>query len=106
MSHGLMNQLITDKNFSKKCPIGPFRLEKIFLGILSVIGGPKGTVSKKLKKKFFEPEGHFRTFFRKIFLSTITSGKFYVDPENLNAWVKWGQNVISSENNSSHDVNF
>ena len=63
--------------------IGPFRLGKFFLGILSVIGGPKGTVSKKLKKNFFEPEGHFRTFFRKIFLSTMTIGKFYVDPEIL-----------------------
>ena len=73
---------------SYECSIGLFRLEKIFLGILSVIGGPKGTVSKNLKK-IFEPEGHFRTFFRKKFLSTITSGKFYVDPENLNPlWSK------------------
>ena len=31
------------------------------------------------------------------FLSTITSGKFYVDPEILSPQVKWGQIVIWSE---------
>ena len=32
----------------------------------------------------------------------MTSGKFYVEPENLNFKVKKGQNVIWSENNPSH----
>ena len=58
---------------------------------------------EKPSKIFFEPEGHFRTFFRKNFLSTMTSGKFYVDPEILSPQVKKGQVVIWSENNPTHD---
>ena len=69
----------------KKCPIGPFRREKKFFGILTVIGGPKGTVSNKPRKFFFSSRKvTFGHFIEKKFLSTITSGKFYVDPENLN----------------------
>ena len=38
---------------------------------------------KPRKNFFFEPKGHFRSFFRKFFVSMITSGKFCIDPENL-----------------------
>ena len=59
---------------------------------------------KTQKKIFFEPKGHFRSFFRKNFQSTITSGRFQVDPENSSPQVERCQKVISSENNSNHDV--
>ena len=60
-----------------------------FFDILSKTDrGPKPRVSKKLIKIFFEPKGHFRTFFRKKNLSTIMNGQFHVDPENLSPWPK------------------
>ena len=52
--------------------------------------------------KYIEPKGHFRTFFRKKFLS-IMNGQFHVDPEILSPWVKRGQEVIWSEHNPNHD---
>ena len=37
-------------------------------------------------------------------MSTVTSGKFYVDPKILSPYVKKGQDVISSENNPIYDI--
>ena len=34
----------------------------------------------------------------------IISEKFHIDPENLTPGVVWGQKVISSENNPSHEL--
>ena len=40
---------------------------------------------KQLEKKFSEPKGHFRTFFRKKFGSTMLSGEFHGDPKILSS---------------------
>ena len=55
------------------------------------------------RSKVDQENTHFRTFFRKKFLSTMFSGKFHVDPEILSPQVKRGQEVIWSENNPNHD---
>ena len=54
---------------------------------------------------FFEkcPKLTYFGLFLEFFLCTIMSGQFHVDPENFSPWVKWGQNVILSGNNPSHD---
>ena len=45
--------------------------------------GHQNELSQSTLDFFPEPKGHFRIFFRENFLSTIMSGQFLVDPENL-----------------------
>ena len=52
----------------------------------------------------YDLKGHFRTFYRKKFLSTIINGQFHVGPEILSRWVKRGQEVIWSDNNPTHNL--
>ena len=66
-----------EKNFRKD----PFGSKKNFWYFFRAPVIRKEMFQKNYSKFFFEPKGHFRTFFRKIFLSTMTSGKFYVDPK-------------------------
>ena len=58
-------------------------VRKNFFYIFSVISGLKQTVSKKLVKNFFRADWSFSVIFSNFFLSTVISGQFYVDPENL-----------------------
>ena len=70
--------------FLKKLPIGPLRLEKKFARFFRSSVVQNGRFRKTLAKFFFfEPKGHFGSFFRKNFLSTMTSGKFQVDPTKI-----------------------
>ena len=37
-------------------------------------------------------------------LPIFIRGKFHIDPENLSPWVEWGQKVVQSVNDPSHNL--
>ena len=102
--NALKNLIKSKNNFSKKSLIGPLRSKKIFFRFFRSSVVQNGRFRKNLEKKFFSSrKGHFRSFFRKIFLSMIIRGQLYVDPENSSPQVERGQTLLRSENKSNHD---
>ena len=70
-------QLINTYGYGCYClNLGDRPLAGIMTGVY-----PGNFYNLKRSKNFFEPKGHFQTFFRKKFLFTIMSGQFHVDPE-------------------------